>query len=256
MGRGMLVLGLMIPTSQALNLLRGRLKQPAVLRSNGAVLIGKNKQIPNTQWFTEDEKEMAKVPDQKVVTDEDTCHPKCNWSCDNPTCDAVCEPICSPPKCETRCGAMNLSLCHEKCKKPDCTVICPSQCTKNKCPTCKTFCQAASCEVECRSPPCETVCAPPQCNWTCKNPEKCPEPKCTLKCNGAKSCDVSKPGKLPEMVDQQVLSVGVAKIETPIWKDGEPPAAKGPAQQMVQPDQPTAPEVQTPAEKSTTAPPP
>jgi len=130
-----------------------------------------------------------------MVPPEDSCTPKCTWTCGKRECDQVCAPKCNPAVCSTRCKGFNTDTCKMKCQQPQCQVICPKNgCPKGNCAACRTECGKPVCQMEClkEEQPCHQVCAQPLCTWECSKPQVCPLPDCKLTCEKP-SCNKQTP---------------------------------------------------------------
>jgi len=142
----------------------------------------------NKSWCAEQLKKCMPVQ-------EDTCTPKCSWTCGKRECDQVCAPKCNPAVCSTRCKGFNTDSCQMKCQQPQCQVICPKHgCPKGDCAACRTECGKPVCQMECKKEEqdCHQVCAQPLCKWECSKPQVCPEPDCKLTCE-TPSCNKQMP---------------------------------------------------------------
>lgn len=155
------------------------------------------------------------------------CVPKCNWHCGTPECNQVCTPVCSPPECRTFCQPVtNFGLCKMKCDPPKCAVVCPSEgCNKatGRCPKCQTVCNPPKCAPSCGDQDsCTSHCGKPTCTWSCKA-DKCPKPKCEMKCDKKTSCktdaiDNNAAEMLPVFPGKSVRSEAPAVLDTDILK--------------------------------------
>lgn len=162
------------------------------------VLVGEHGRGPVGPEFFEDvttdvggsTETSAVVGNRKV----DTCHPKCEWTCEESKCNANCKPICRAPVCMTACEKPRVSECKQVCEDPKCAVVCPkSPCAHSDCPGCTTVCGEPKCKLDCSGGRfCRSTCADPVCAWNCTR-EACPEPKCSLRCDTPKFCSLEKP---------------------------------------------------------------
>lgn len=184
----------------------------------------------------------AVVGNRKV----ETCHPKCEWTCEESKCNANCKPVCQAPVCMTACEKPRVSECKQVCEDPKCAVVCPrAPCAHSDCPGCVTVCGEPKCKLDCSGGRfCRSTCADPVCAWNCTR-EACPEPKCNLHCDTPKCNSLDKPqpttqevylghddqtldatkGYATEYVNREVAWKGFAA--TPMVKAALPPDGVG-----------------------------
>mmetsp|Transcript_43705 Transcript_43705/g.120995 ORF Transcript_43705/g.120995 Transcript_43705/m.120995 type:complete len:290 (-) Transcript_43705:147-1016(-) len=169
-------------------------------------------------FFTEDFEQKAAVPD--AVNISRGCHPKCVWDCERTECNTKCKPRCQAPKCVTTCRKPVVSQCRQLCKDPQCVVVCPKgACEQGTCPSCQTVCGEPQCTLDCgQGQICESKCADPVCAWNCTADEACEKPRCNMRCDESKVCDLTpKASAEPDAheamyIGHEVSWTGLAKL--------------------------------------------